>query len=70
MPRGIVKRYESNRGFGFITTEDGVDLFFHHTAVDEADVGSLRAGQAVEFVVGESPRGSRAESVRAVKPGA
>jgi cold shock protein len=61
MPRGQVKRYQRNAGYGFIETETG-DLFVHHTALKEREF--LLEGQQVEFEVEEGERGRRAINVR------
>ena len=64
MPQGKIKRLVSDRGFGFIEGEQGDDLFFHHSALQEGAIEELREGQVVEYEVGRGPKGPRAESVR------
>ncbi len=62
MPHGVVKRYERNSGFGFIETEQGSDMFVHHTGLVGREF--LLPGQRVEFEVETSDRGPRAVNVR------
>jgi cold shock protein len=62
MAQGTIKKL-SDKGFGFIAGERG-DLFFHHSAVQEARYDDLREGQAVEYEEGQGPKGPRAENVR------
>lgn len=62
MSEGTIKRL-TDRGFGFIDTGAGKDLFFHMSAV-EGSFDDLREGQRVEFVEGQGPKGPCAESVR------
>lgn len=63
MARGTIKRL-TDRGFGFIAIEGGKDLFFHMSSLLDARWEELSNGQAVEFDVGDSPKGPRAENVR------
>jgi len=65
MSKGIVKWFNADKGFGFITPEDGgKDLFVHHSEI-QADGGyaTLNDGQAVEFEVGEGQKGPCANKV-------
>jgi cold shock protein len=59
--RGIVKWYSRTKGYGFITTVQGQDVFVHKSSLREGQV--LCAGQLVEFALGDGPRGVQAESV-------
>lgn len=61
---GTVKRFDSERGFGFIGQSSGSDLFFHHSALNGATV---RPGDEVEFKIVQSAKGPRAEQVRVVE---
>ncbi|MFC1924785.1 cold-shock protein [Chloroflexota bacterium] len=64
MPKGTIRRL-IDRGFGFIKTEQGEDLFFHRSELQGVDYNSLREGQEVEFEVGRGRDGrSQAEKVR------
>ena len=62
MPKGIIKHL-TDRGFGFIKTEQGEDLFFHHNELQGVDYNSLRVGQRVEFEIGRRHDG-RSQAVR------
>ena len=62
MPMGTIKKL-TDRGFGFITTDDG-ELFFHMSAVQGTTFDGLREGQSVEYTEGHGPKGPRAETVR------
>ncbi|NNN05957.1 MAG: cold-shock protein [Elusimicrobia bacterium] len=65
MPTGKVKWFNDQKGFGFITPDDGSkDLFAHHTAILGEGFKSLAENQAVEFEVQESPKGPRAGNIR------
>ncbi len=66
MPQGVIKKLVSDKGFGFIARDEGKDLFFHHSAVEDSQFDDLREGQTVEFTEGSGPKGPAAESVRAV----
>ena len=64
MPKGTIRRL-TNRGFGFIKTEQGEDLFFHRNELQGVDYSSLREGQEVEYKVGRGHDGrSQALGVR------
>ncbi len=56
MPKGTIKRL-TNRGFGFIKTEDDTDLFFHRNDLDGVEFNSLNEGQEVEFEKGQGRDG-------------
>ena len=65
MATGTVKKIVSERGFGFISGENGDEYFFHRSAVDASiDFDRLDADQKVDFDVEASPRGPRAVNVR------
>lgn len=63
MPEGTIKKL-TEKGFGFIETSKGQDLFFHSSSVEGIDYDSLREGQRVSFNEGRGPKGPRAENVR------
>ena len=67
MPRGKVKWFNENKGFGFITPDDGGDdLFVHHTDVEVEGYRSLHEDQEVEFEVGEGKKGPAAKNVKPI----
>ncbi|GHE34729.1 cold-shock protein [Streptosporangium violaceochromogenes] len=65
MPSGKVKWYDADKGFGFLTRDDGGEVFVHSSALPDG-VDSLKPGQKVEFGVAEGRRGQQALSVRVV----
>ena len=64
MAQGTVKWFNEDKGFGFITQENGKDLFVHHSEVRGLKV--LTEGQAVEFEIGQGQKGPCANNVRSV----
>lgn len=67
MPSGKVKWYDTEKGFGFLTRDDGGDVFVHQSALPTS-VTSLKSGQRVEFGVAQGRRGEQALSVRLLEP--
>lgn len=65
MPQGTIKKLVTDKGFGFIQGERG-DLFFHHSALEGAEIEDLRQGQLVQYEEGRGPKGPRAERVRVI----
>ncbi len=67
MPAGTIKKLVQDKGFGFIATTDGTDVFFHHTTVADKGFDNLEVGQQVEFTLdtqgGNKGKGPRAASV-------
>ena len=63
MPTGRVKWYEKDKGFGFLTSDDGGDVFVHKAALPSG-VEDLKAGQRVEFGVVDSRKGLQALSLK------
>ena len=64
--QGLVKKLNSERGFGFIRGDRGEDVFFHNSSVADGGFAQLREGQQVTFETEPSPRGPRARDVRVV----
>jgi CspA family cold shock protein len=66
MTTGTVKFYNTNKGFGFISPEDGgKDVFVHATALEAAGLRSLEEGQRVTFDIQPDARGSKAANLKA-----
>ena len=70
MATGTVKRLVRERGFGFILGQDGVELFFHRSALQGAGFDTLAEGQAVEFDVEKGDKGPRAANMKVNPPSA
>ncbi len=65
MARGKVKWFNDTKGFGFISSDDGEDVFVHHSAIVGDGRKTLKEGQRVEFEVQKGPKGPKAVNVRA-----
>ena len=63
MPTGKIKWFSDAKGYGFIDTGAGKDLFVHFSAIQQNGYKSLREGQQVEYEVGQGPKGVQAEKV-------
>lgn len=67
MSQGTVKWFNADKGFGFITPDDGgKDLFVHHSEIKSDGYATLNDGQKVEFVEGEGQKGPCATKVVAI----
>jgi CspA family cold shock protein len=64
--KGTVKWFNDAKGFGFISRENGEDVFVHYTAVQSNGFRSLQEGQAVQFEVVTGKKGLQAENVQAL----
>ncbi len=64
MPQGTVKWFSNQKGYGFITQENGKDIFVHYSAVQGEGFKTLEEGQRVEFEVTQGPKGEQATNVR------
>jgi CspA family cold shock protein len=60
---GTIRTLVTDKGFGFIKGEDGVDYFFHRSALVGVKFDELTQGRAVQFEPGEGSKGPRAEDV-------
>ncbi|MCH4207130.1 MAG: cold-shock protein [Solobacterium sp.] len=63
MATGKVKWFNAEKGYGFITADDGTDIFVHFSAIQGDGFKTLDEGQAVEFDVTQSDRGPQASNV-------
>ncbi len=63
MAKGTVKWFNDSKGFGFISTEDGEDVFVHYTAIQGTGFKSLAEGDAVSFDIVQGKKGKQAENV-------
>jgi CspA family cold shock protein len=64
---GTVKWFNSEKGFGFITGEDGNDVFAHFSQIEVDGYKSLEEGQEVTFEVAQGPKGPQAEQIRIIR---
>jgi CspA family cold shock protein len=63
--QGTIKRVIRDRGFGFIRSTDGQEVFFHRSGLQQLNFDGLKEGEAVEFEMERGEKGPRAVSVRA-----
>ena len=63
---GIVKWFDSGKGYGFIQREDGADVFVHYKSIIGEGYRTVKQGDRVEFTLKEGPKGLQAEEVTAV----
>ncbi|HUA95006.1 MAG TPA: cold shock domain-containing protein [Acidimicrobiales bacterium] len=66
MPTGTVKFFNSDRGFGFISREQGDDVFVHYSNIEGSGYRSLTEGQQVEFDLAPGRKGEEARNVRVI----
>jgi CspA family cold shock protein len=69
MASGTIKKL-TDRGFGFIETDSGTDMFFHMSSLQGVTFEELQEGQQVSYTEGSGPKGPRAESVQVTGGGA
>ncbi|MGI6378261.1 cold shock domain-containing protein [bacterium] len=62
--KGAIKMFSKEKGFGFIRTEEGKDVFFHYSELQMEGFKTAEVGEEVEFDVQESDRGPRAANIR------
>ena len=65
MAEGTIKRL-TDRGFGFIETGSGDDIFFHSSGVEGVSYEELQVGQKVSYTEGRGPKGPRAENIKPI----
>lgn len=63
MAKGKVKWFSNQKGYGFITPEEGEDVFVHHSAIQGDGYKTLEEGQEVDFEVTTGPKGDQATNV-------
>jgi CspA family cold shock protein len=63
MAKGTVKWFNNQKGYGFITPEEGPDVFVHHSAIQGDGYKTLDEGQSVEFEINDGPKGPEAKNV-------
>ena len=67
MAQGTVKWFNADRGYGFISPDDGTaDVFVHHSAIEANGYRSLQDSQRVEYTVTQGPKGPQAEQVHPI----
>ncbi len=63
MTTGTVKWFSNQKGYGFITPEDGNDVFVHHSEIQSEGYKTLEEGEKVEFEITDGPKGDQAKNV-------
>jgi CspA family cold shock protein len=68
MATGKVKWFNDQKGFGFISSEQGKDVFVHHSVIEGQGFRTLQDGETVEYEAEEGPKGSKATRVKRMSP--
>ena len=63
MVKGTVKWFNATKGYGFISTENGDDVFVHYSAIEQDGFKTLEEGQQVEFEIVQGEKGPQATNV-------
>jgi CspA family cold shock protein len=66
MPKGVIKWFNEKKGYGFITNEDGTDVFVHYTGIEGDGFRTVSEGAQVEFEIEKGDKGPRAVSVKII----
>ncbi|MGB8658481.1 MAG: cold shock domain-containing protein [Candidatus Zixiibacteriota bacterium] len=66
MAKGTVRRVMREKGFGFISSEDGRDIFFHRSELQNVEFGSLQEGDHLEFNIVKGDKGPQAVGIKKV----
>jgi CspA family cold shock protein len=66
MARGTVLWFSKDKGYGFIRTADGLEVFVHFNSVQQEGFRGLKTGDIVEFELGSGPKGHLAQNVRKI----
>ncbi len=66
MSEGNVKWFHERKGFGFIETDEGSDVFVHFSAIEDSGFRTLQEGQRVRFEILQGPKGPAASNVKAL----
>ena len=66
MAQGTVKWFNAEKGYGFVTCEDGKDVFVHYSAIQGEGFKNLVEGQKVELEVEQGPKGPQAKSITVI----
>ena len=67
MNKGTVKWFNNQKGYGFITAEDGHDVFVHYSGLDMDGFKSVEEGAEVEFEISDGAKGPQATGVKVVR---